>query len=370
MGKVYLAANQRDGLRVAIKVLPPSKAADGGQALKRFRREMELSRRALHPNLARTIEVGQAGDVHFMVLEYVPGESLYQLVKHPKGGPLRVFDAARYFLKVVDGLEAAHNAGLVHRDIKPSNLMVTPEGDARILDLGLARSTTEDSPLTKPNAVIGTLDYASPEQLSNASSADRRSDLYSLGCTIYFALAGSAPFEGGDVVNKIFKQRMDDPEPLERVARGVPSAFAAIVRKLMAKDPADRYQDCRELRADLARWADPSVVKGILGSEATSAQTFRPPPPELDDEDFRLLDDEGTLSGSTLRDLGSAEAAPAPMHKPPKPPRLAVILPAPRSSVDQDGTSDEARFLVRSIAAALFLGVLVILIVAFFQWRS
>ena len=117
MGKVYLAANQKDGLRVAIKVLPPSKAADGGQSLLRFRREMELSRRVRHPNLARTIDVGRAGGVYFMVLEYVPGESLYQLVKHPRGGPLRVPDAARYFLKVIDGLEAAHNSSLIHRDI-------------------------------------------------------------------------------------------------------------------------------------------------------------------------------------------------------------------------------------------------------------
>jgi serine/threonine-protein kinase len=371
MGKVYLAANQDDGLRVAIKVLPPSKAVDGGQALRRFRREMELSRRARHPNLARTIEVGQADDVHFMVLEYVPGESLYQLVKHPKGGPLRVPDAARYFLKVIDGLEAAHEAGLIHRDIKPSNLMVTPEGDARILDLGLARSTGEASPLTHPNAVIGTLDYASPEQLSNASSADRRSDLYSLGCTIYFAMAGRAPFEGGDVVNKIFKQRMDDPEPLERVARGVPAAFAAIVRKLMAKDPDDRYQDCAELRADLERWADPAVVRSILGSEAETAHAFRPPPPELDEDDLRLLgDDEGSSLGSTLRDLGSAEASPAPMHKPPKPPRQALLIPSQRSSGSRRGGSDEIRFLVRFIAIALILGVLFIIIVAIFQLRS
>ena len=371
MGKVYLAANQKDGLRVAIKVLPPSKAADGGQALKRFRREMELSRRAKHPNLARTIDVGQAGDVHFMVLEYVPGESLYQLVKDPRGGPLRVPDAARYFLKVLDGLAAAHAAELVHRDIKPSNLMVTPDGDARILDLGLARSTTEESPLTHPNAVIGTLDYASPEQLGNASKADRRSDLYSLGCTIYFALAGRPPFEGGDVVNKIFKQRMDDPEPLERVARGVPSAFAAIVRKLMAKEPADRYQNCGELRSDLARWADPAVVHSILGSEADAAHSFRPPPPEIDDDDLRLLaGDDGSSLGSTLRDLGSAEAAPAPMHKPARPPRAAVLVPPRRSSSRRGGTSDEARLLVRFVAIALILGVLFIVIVAIFQYRS
>ncbi len=370
MGKVYLAANQKDGLRVAIKVLPASKAADGGQALLRFRREMELSRRARHPNLARTIGVGQVGDVHFMVLEYVPGESLFQLVKHPRGGPLRVPDAARYFQKVVDGLEAAHDAGLVHRDVKPSNLMVTPEGDARILDLGLARLMDEESPLTRPNVVIGTLDYASPEQLGNAAKADRRSDLYSLGCTMYFALAGRAPFEGGDVVNKIFKQRMDDPEPLERVARGVPSAFAAIVKKLMAKDPGDRYQNCAELRGDLARWADPAVVHSILGAEADAAQAFRPPPPELDEDDLRLLSDEEGSPNSSLRDLGAAEAPPAPMHKPPLPPRPAVVLPNQPGRTSSSQATDETRWLIQFIAIALILGVLVVIAVAIIQWRS
>ena len=372
MGKVYLAANQKDGLRVAIKVLPPSKAADDGQALARFRREMELSRRVTHPNLARTIDVGHAGGAHFMVLEYVPGESLYQLVKHPRGGPLRVPDAARYFLKVLDGLEAAHNVGLIHRDIKPSNLMVTPEGDARVLDLGLARLIEDDErPLTRPNVIIGTLDYASPEQLGNASRADRRSDLYSLGCTIYFAMAGQPPFEGGDVVNKIFKQRMDDPEPLERVARGVPAAFAAIVRKLMAKDPAERYQDCASLRADLARWADPAVVHSILGAEADAARAFRPPPPELDEDDLRFLTDEdGNAFGGSLRDLGSAEAAAAPMRKPRRPPRQAVVLPPPRSDRGNAGANDELRKLVLFIVVALILGGLAIVAIAVAQWRS
>jgi len=358
MGKVYLAANQKDGTRVAIKVLPPSKATDGGQALLRFRREMDLSRRVRHPNLARTLDVGQAGDVHFMVLEYVPGESLYQLVKHPRGGPLRVPDAARYFLKVIDGLEAAHNSGLVHRDIKPSNLMVTPEGDARVLDLGLARATDEESPLTRHNMVIGTLDYASPEQLGDASHADRRSDLYSLGCTLYFALAGRPPFEGGDVVNKMFKQRMDDPDPLERVARGVPPAFAAIVRKLMAKDPSDRYPDCAGLRADLTRWADPGP--------AAPPRAFRPPPPDFDEDDLRLLTEE---DGSSLRDLGSAEAPPAPMHRKSRPSRPAVVLPQSRSRGDR-AALDETAWLVRFIAGALVLGVLVIIAIAIFQWRA
>lgn len=369
MGKVYLASRGSDGLRVAIKVLPPSQAQ--GQALARFRREMDLSRRAAHPNLARTIEVGQDRNVHFMVLEYVPGESLYQLVKHPRGGPLRVTDAARYFLKVIDGLEAAHAVGLVHRDIKPSNLMVTPDGDARILDMGLARLIDDtEGGLTRHNVVIGTLDYASPEQLGDAANADQRSDLYSLGCTIYFALAGDPPFAGGDVINKIFKQRLDDPEPLEKVAKGVPAAFAAVVRKLMAKAPDDRYQSAGELRRDLARWADPSVVRAILGAEAETARAFRPPPPEIEDDDLRTLEpSSGSFSLASLRDLGSSEAAPAPMHRPPPPPKVAVSAPMPRAS-GRVSPADEARWLVLFVVGTTLLGLVVVAIAAFLHWRA
>src|SRR5260370_42325695 len=170
--------------------------------------------------------------------------------------------------------------------------MITPDGDVKLLDLGLARALDDEKGLTRPNTVLGTLDYASPEQLRDATKADLRSDLYSVGCTLYFALAGRAPFEGGDMINKIFKQRMEDPEPLERVARGVPASFAAIVRKLMAKDASDRYQQCAGLRADLARWTNPAKVRSILGAEADAARAFRPPEPELDEDDLRLLSDD------------------------------------------------------------------------------
>jgi serine/threonine protein kinase len=373
MGKVYLAARLTDSARVAIKVLPPKKALEEEQALRRFRREMELSQRLQHPNVARTLEVGCVDDVHFMVMEYIPGDSLYNIVK--QGGPLRVPDAARYFLKVLSGLEAAHNADLVHRDIKPSNLMVTPSGDAKILDLGLARAMTEESPLTLQDVVIGTLDYASPEQLRNAVSADRRSDLYSLGCTLYFTVSGRPPFEGGDVVNKIYKQRMEDPEPLERIARGVPATFAAIVRKLMAKQPDDRYQTCRELIIDMSRWTDPAQVRAVLGAEAESARAFRPPPPELNDEDLHLIIDEEGSSGAglLLRNLGAAEPAAAPMYKPPPPPRPAVLVNTRASSLDWDDVAqpvpprrgrDDNTWLVRFSIAAFVVGVLAIILIA------
>lgn len=355
MGKVYLARHPDSREEVAIKVLPPRKAAEEEQALLRFRREMELSGRVRHPNLALMLGDGEEQGVHFMVLEYVPGESLFQAVKGERGGPLRVPDVARLFLQVAEGLGAAHSAGLVHRDVKPSNIMITPEGDVRVLDLGLARAVEEDRPLTRTDTIVGTLDYASPEQLVNAASADRRSDLYSLGCTMYFALAGRPPFEGGDIVNKIFKQRMDDPEPLERVARGVPPAFAAIVRKLMAKNPDDRYQDTDELRVDLARWTDPDKVRALLGARADAARAYRPPAPVLSDDDIRLVPDDA-VSTPALRALGSAEPDPAPRRRPPPQPVTAVVRPGSSSRSDPD-----SRWLTQFIAIAVILGLLAIL---------
>ncbi|WZO99670.1 serine/threonine-protein kinase [Isosphaeraceae bacterium EP7] len=372
MGKVYLARGPKRGDLVAIKVLPPKRAQEDEQSLLRFQREMELSTRVNHPNLARTFEVGNEGDVYFMVMEYIPGDSLYHVVKSDDGGPLRVPDAARFFLKILDGLEAAHGGGLVHRDIKPSNIMVTPEGDAKILDLGLARDMDEEAHrLTKTNTVIGTLDYASPEQLGNASHADRRSDLYSLGCTLYFTLAGRPPFEGGDVVNKIFKQRMVEADPLETVARGVPSTFGAIVRKLMAKEPDHRYQSAAELRVDLARWTDPAIVRAILGAEADAARAFRPPPPELDDDELRLLmtEDSG-ISLANLRDLGDPTPAPAPMSRPLPKPRSAVIVnprDTLRPKVGADANQDDSRWLYAFILVAVLLGIAVILVITVFR---
>jgi eukaryotic-like serine/threonine-protein kinase len=371
MGKVFLAINDR-GEQVAIKVLPPRKAIEEDNALKRFRREMDLSQRCSHPNLARTLSVGSEDDVHFMVLEYIPGKSLFDLVKNDGAGPLRVPDAARLFLKVVDGLEAAHRAGLVHRDIKPSNIMITPEGEAKLLDLGLARALDDEKGLTRANTVLGTLDYASPEQLRDAAKADVRSDLYSLGCTLYFALAGNPPFEGGDMINKIYKQRMEDPPPLENRARGVPAAFAAVVRKLMSKNPDERYQNSAELRADLARWTDPERVRAILGAEAEAARSFRPPPPELAEDDLRLFDSESPESRDSLslRDLGGAEPSFAPRHQAPLPPAQALVRhrDSHETLVPSSRQSDEGdtRWLIHFAIVAAAAGLIAIVFIAIF----
>jgi serine/threonine-protein kinase len=372
MGKVYLAVGN-DRQNVAIKVLPPRKALEDENVLQRFRREMELSQRCFHPNLARTLSVGNDGDVHYMVMEYIPGKSLYNLVKSERAGPLRVPDAARLFLKLLDGLESAHHSGLIHRDIKPSNIMITPDGDVKLLDMGLARALDDETGLTRANTVLGTLDYASPEQLRDAAKADVRSDLYSVGCTLYFALAGRAPFEGGDMINKIFRQRMEDPDPLETQARGVPASFAAIVRKLMSKKPQERHQSCAELRGDLARWTDPARARAILGAEADAARTFRPPPPELVEEDLRLLDVDNVASrdGISLRELGAAEPSMAPRHQVPMPPLTAIVRSVPRPDSNHPTAAplgaDDSRWLYHFAIIAAIIGLIAIVFIAVFH---
>jgi len=364
MGKVFLAVNEQTFGKVAIKVLPPRKALEEAGSLVRFRREMELSQRCDHPNLARTLAVGTEETSTSSCLEYIPGMSLFDMVRSERSGPLRVSDAARLFLKVLDGLDAAHQAGLVHRDIKPSNIMIMADGNAKILDLGLARAMGEEKGITRANTVMGTLDYASPEQLSDASRADVRSDLYSVGCTLYFTLSGRPPFEGGDVINKIFRQRLDDPEPLENIARGVPAAFAAMVRKLMAKKPDERYQTCKELRADMARWTDPTRLRAILGAEAEAARSFHPPPPPLADEDLRLLSiaDDTSPSVLPLRDLGDADPSPAPRHRWPLPPLPAAVRHRPEPDPRTSRMSNDTRWLLHF--SLVVLGLIAILTIA------
>jgi serine/threonine-protein kinase len=180
---------------------------------------------------------------------------------------------------------------------------------------------------------------------------------------LYFTLAGRAPFEGGDVVNKIYKHKMEDAPPLEKITTGVPAAFAAIVRKLMAKEPNDRYQSASDLKADLARWVDPKVIRAILGTEAEVARAFRPPPPELDDEDQRSLSNDAD-SLSALRELGDAESAPVPRRpQPPTAPRPAVLLPPKRTRASARW-GDDYSWLFPFLIVVGVLGVLAVVLIS------
>ncbi len=271
MGTVYLARDVRIGGAtpdaetagrsplVALKVLPPQKARESGHHLARFRRETDLGRRLAHPNVTRTLDDGFEEGVHFIAMEYVPGESLKRVVS--AGGPLPVGPAARLFVDVLAGLAHAHERGLIHRDLKPSNVMVTPDGRAKILDLGLALLVDEVLPADRSvvggaGYILGTMDYIAPEQAADATDVGPWSDLYAAGCSLYFTLTGAPPFPGGTARQKMRWHQNEAPPPLRSLNPSVPAEFAYLVEKLLAKSPADRPASAADVRAKLLPWAE------------------------------------------------------------------------------------------------------------------
>ncbi len=223
--------------------MPPKRARAEERYLARFQREMELSQKVSHPHIAQTHEAGVSQGVYFIAMEYIPGQSLYRLVTSQ--GPLTVPRAASLFAEVASALQHAHDLGLIHRDLKPSNIMVTPNDHAKILDLGLAMmegEVGEDIEIIGGRGyVVGSVDYMAPEQTLDATNVDSRSDLYALGCVLYFALTGKPPFPAGKTMDKINAHRRQEPDPIQWRNQEIPDSFAAIVHKLMAKNPAERY---------------------------------------------------------------------------------------------------------------------------------
>jgi serine/threonine protein kinase len=257
---VYLARDSRSQQLLALKILPPKRAREERRLLARFRREMEMCQRVAHPRLAWTYEVGVCQGVYYIAMEYIPGRSLYRLVGEE--GPLAVPRAARLFAEVASALDHAHHQGLIHRDMKPSNILITPDDHAKVLDLGLALRQGE----TKTNRevvggqgyIVGSMDYIAPEQVEDATRVDPRSDIYGLGCTLYFALTGRPPFPGGSSKDKIQSHRNEEPVPINELNAAVPKGFAALVRRLMAKQPEERFDNAAEVEEQLQLWADRS----------------------------------------------------------------------------------------------------------------
>jgi serine/threonine protein kinase len=257
MGSVYLARDTRNRRLVALKVLPPHRYKEEERHLTRFRREMDICQKVVHPHLTRTFEAGVLQGVYYIAMEYVPGMTLSRKVQID--GPLPCPRAARIFSQVAAAMEQAHSQGLIHRDLKPSNIMITPNGHAKVLDLGLALIEGEELPADKTivggqGYVVGTMDYIAPEQVENPTDVDARADLYSLGCAIYASLAGQPPFPGGTPHQKIKKHLTEWPTPLTELNPTIPIAFAKIVERLMAKRPENRPATCAELQLLLRPW--------------------------------------------------------------------------------------------------------------------
>lgn len=265
MGTVYLARDSRNQQLLALKVLPPKRARQEDRLLARFLREMELCQRVAHPHLTRTYNVGVYQNVNYIAMEYIPGQTLYRLVTDQ--GPLTVPRAARLFAEVALGLNHAHSQGLIHRDLKPSNIMITPHDHAKVLDLGLAlvqnEMPSDRAIIGGQGYVVGTMDYIAPEQVADASKVDPRSDLYGLGCVLYFALTGQPPFPGGTSVQKMTRHQNEEPIPVTDLNPTVPVAFSGVVRKMMAKRPERRYPTAAALREELLAWAPREPVQAL-----------------------------------------------------------------------------------------------------------
>jgi serine/threonine protein kinase len=288
MGEVFKARHRLMHRPVALKIIHGQRL-ERPALLQRFQREIRALARLDHPNIVRAEYADEVGGRHFLVMEYVPGRNLACLVK--ERGPLPVAQACDYLRQAALALQHAHERGMVHRDVKPSNLLVTPEGQVKLLDLGLAlvRAEQPAGELTATGQFMGTYDYMAPEQWDNTHTVDIRADLYSLGCTLYFLLAGRPPFGDPEHASVTRKMRGHTTEPVPGIRQfrpNVPDALEALLRRLLAKAPADRYATPAEVAAGLepfaalpqepARHLSPAPVPAAR--PPTSAPAALPPP--------------------------------------------------------------------------------------------
>ncbi len=302
MGTVYLYKHVITQRPEVVKLLSPGVLARPGNR-GRFEREIRAAFRLNHPNIVAAYSTHRVGDALAFCMEYVEGDDLMRVVQ--RDGPLAPGEAVAYVLQACHGLQHAFERGMVHRDIKPGNLMRTMVGGrtvVKVVDFGLAKmggdeGDTSDTGLTQYGQVLGTPDFIAPEQIRNTSAADIRADLYSLGCTLYFLLAGRPPFRGESLFD-LFEMHINAAAPnLDRVREGLPAGLAEVVARMMAKDPADRPQtpaDAAELLVPFAQLgthsapalalpSNPALPTTAVSSAATPpAQRPAPPPTPID----------------------------------------------------------------------------------------
>lgn len=263
MGCVYVAEDLNTEQRVALKVLSARNEIDSGM-LARFRLEARAGMKLEHPNVCKTLEMGDTGAINFVAMEFFKGISMHELIAI--GGPVRWKQCCHLFLQAAKGLHHAHAAGLVHRDVKPANFLVDREGNLKILDFGLAllsdRAEEEFSlALIFGHDCLGTADFIAPEQSLDSRNVDCRADIYSLGCTMYLALTGKFPFPYDTTAKKLEAHRRIAARPVCEVKPDIPADVGAIVAKMMEKRPENRFESCAAVAKALAPYAERQPVK-------------------------------------------------------------------------------------------------------------
>src|SRR5262245_17143857 len=300
MGQVFLCEHKLMRRRVAVKVLPTAKATDPS-SLERFYREARAVAALDHQNIVRAYDIDQDDNLHFLVMEYVDGSSLQDIIR--KTGPMNPTRACHYIYWSAIGLKHAHAAGLIHRDIKPGNILVDRQGVVKILDLGLARFFNDDQDLlTKKydESVLGTADYLAPEQAIDSHTVDGRADIYSLGATFYFLLTGNPPFAEGTVAQKLLWHQTRAPRPVREVRPDVPADVAAVLGKMMSKKTEERYQTPAQLAEALLKFTQTPIL----------------PPPEVEMPQLSVAA-LGTPTGPASASMAPRPSMPTPRTPPP-----------------------------------------------------
>jgi len=251
MSDVYLADDLTLSRPVAVKVLHSEYARDAGY-IQRFRYEAQAAANLNHPNIVSVYDWGNEGDAYYIVMEYVEGRELKDLLREQ--GAFTPERAAEVAAEIAAALQFAHRRNLVHRDIKPQNVIITPTGQVKVMDFGIARAASGTG-ITQTGVVMGTAQYIAPEQ-AQGLSVDGRADIYSLGIVLYEMLAGRVPFDDENPLTVAYRQVRDDPVPPSMIVPGIPPAMEAIVMKALAKNPANRYQTAQEFKADLLRFLE------------------------------------------------------------------------------------------------------------------
>ena len=272
MGVVFRAHDTTLNREVAVKVLSRNQSTDE-EALRRFRNEAQSAARLNHDNIARVHYVGEDRGVHYIVFEFIEGVNIRDMVE--QRGPLPLDEAVSYTYQIAQALEHASQRDVIHRDIKPSNVLVTPDGKAKLVDMGLARLNQvahANNDLTASGVTLGTFDYISPEQARDPRSADVRSDLYSLGCSFFYMLTGRPPFPEGTVLQKLLQHQADIPPDPRSLRPELPLGTTRILHRLLAKNPVQRYQQPCELIDELAALGEQ------LGMQLSSSRTIWVPP--------------------------------------------------------------------------------------------
>ena len=273
MGRVFLGRHVTMQRQVALKIVSRDIASNPA-ALERFLAEARAIAALDHPAIVQAYSVDCEGDRYYIVMEYVDGRDLQRVVE--EDGPLLWMTAVEYIRQAADGLAHAHSRNLVHCDIKPSNLLVNSQGQVKILDMGMARLGGDgDHDEVKDGApVLGSVDYLAPEQALGAETFDHRADLYSLGCTLYFLLTGHAPFPEGTLPERILKHQTQQPRPIPTERPDVPPALVQICRRMMAKQPEERFQSADELGAALAEL--PATVDQVGRADGEGSEKIAP----------------------------------------------------------------------------------------------